>query len=212
MDDFVNLMDLAPTFLQAAGLEPPDCMTAHSLLDVLTSSQSGQVEPQRTFVVTGRERHVGRARAGNLPYPQRAIRTADFLYIRNFAPDRWPMGDPVGLDNPATKPPSFDELCNNTMVAYADMDASPTKAWMIYHRSEEQVRKLFQMGFGKFPAEELYDLRKDPYYLNNVVEDAYYQEVRRKLANQLMAVLREQNDPRVVEPDCRFERSPFTDS
>jgi N-sulfoglucosamine sulfohydrolase len=166
VNDFVNLMDLAPTFLQAAGLEPPDCMTAHSLLDVLTSSESGHVDPQRTFVVTGRERHVGHARPSNLPYPQRSIRTQDFLYIRNFAPDRWPMGDPMGLDDPDTEPPSYDELRNNTMVAYPDMDASPTKAWMIHHRAEERVRNLFQMGFGKFPAEELYDLRIDPYYMN----------------------------------------------
>ena len=211
VNDFINLMDLAPTFLQAAGLEPPDCMSARSLLDVLTSPQSGQVDHARTFVVTGRERHVGRARPGNLPYPQRAIRTQDFLYIRNFAADRWPMGDPVGLDDPTTKPPSFDDLCNNTMIAYPDMDASPTKAWMIHHRAEEQVCKLFQMGFGKFPAEELYDLRKDPYYLNNVVENPSYKEVRRQLADQLMVVLKEQEDPRVVESDCRFERSPFTD-
>ena len=211
VDDFVNLMDLAPTFLRAVGLEPPDCMSAGSLLDVLTSPKSGQVDSQRTFVVTGRERHVAAARDANLPYPQRAIRTKDFLYIHNFAPDRWPMGDPVGLDDPTTEPPSFEELCKNTMIAYADMDASPTKAWMIHHRSEEQVRKLFQMGFGKFPAEELYDLRIDPHHMNNVVEDPAYSETRRQLADQLMAVLEEQEDPRVVEPDCRFERHPFTD-
>ena len=211
VDDFVNLMDLAPTFLEAAGVKPHNDMTARSLLDVLTSPRSGQVDAERTFVVTGRERHVGGAREGNLPYPQRAIRTKDFLYIRNFAPDRWPMGDPAGLDDFNAKPPSFDDLCNDTMIAYPDMDASPTKAWMIYHRSEAQVRKLFEMGFGKFPAEELYDLRKDPHYLNNVVGDAAYEAVRQRLSDQLMAVLREQRDPRVVEPDCRFERSPFTD-
>jgi len=211
VNDFVNLMDLAPTFLQAAGIEPPNCMSANSLLDVLASPQSGQVDPQRTFVVTGRERHVGRARPGNLPYPQRAIRTQDFLYIRNFFPDRWPMGDPVGLDDPATEPPSFDDLCNNTLIVYPDMDAGPTKAWMIHHRSEEHVRKLFQMGFGKFPAEELYDLREDPHHMNNVVDDSSYKETRQKLADQLMAVLKEQEDPRIVEPDCRFEQSPYTD-
>ena len=211
VNDFVNLMDLAPTFLQVAGLEPPDCMTANSLLDVLASPESGQVDPQRTFVVTGRERHVGTARPGNLPYPQRSIRTQDFLYIRNFAPDRWPMGDPMGLNDPNTEPPSYDELCNNTRIAYPDMDASPTKAWMVHHRAEEQVRNLFQMGFGKFPAEELYDLRIDPYYINNVVDDPSYKGARQQLADQLMAVLKEQEDPRVVEPDCRFERSPFTD-
>ena len=110
LNDFVNLMDLAPTFMEAAGLEPHSDMTARSLLNVLTSSQDEQVDPERTFVVTGRERHVGTAREENLPYPQRAIRTKDFLYIRNFAPDRWPMGDPKGLDDPTTEPPPLRRI------------------------------------------------------------------------------------------------------
>ena len=92
VDDFVNLMDLAPTFLEAAGIEPPDVMTGRSLVGVLTSTQQGQVDATRDFVVVGRERHVAAARTGNLPYPQRAIRTEKFLYIRNFKPERWPMG------------------------------------------------------------------------------------------------------------------------
>jgi uncharacterized sulfatase len=209
VEDFVNLMDLAPTFLEAGGLEPPECMVAKSLMGVLTSPKEGLVDPKRTFAVMGRERHVHTARSGNLPYPQRSIRTKDFLYIRNFAPDRWPMGDPKGLDDPETEPPSYEDLCNSTFVAYPDMDASPTKAWMIHHRGEEQVAKLFEMGFGKFPAEELYDLRVDPHYMNNVVEDSAYADTRQELSDRLMNVLREQRDPRVVEGDCRFEKPPF---
>ena len=54
-------------------------MTAHSLLPLLLDSRSGQVEPSRDFVVTGRERHVAMAR---LPYPQRCLRTAEFIYVR----------------------------------------------------------------------------------------------------------------------------------
>lgn len=211
VDDFVNLMDLAPTFLEAAGVEKPAGMTANSLLDVLKSPDSGQVDDKRAFVVTGRERHVGKARPGNLPYPQRALRTRDFLYIRNFEPDRWPAGDPRGLDDPNAEPPSYDELCNDTFIAYPDIDAGPAKAWMIHHRGEEQVQKLFELGFGKFPAEELYDLREDPHYMNNVAQDPVYAETRQQLADQLMAVLHEQDDPRVTEEDCRFEKSPFTD-
>ncbi len=211
VEDFVNIMDLAPTFLRAAGVEPPECMAARSMLDVLESPQSGQVDKKRTFVVTGRERHVAAAREGGLPYPQRAIRTKDFLYIRNFAPDRWPMGDPKGLDDPDVEPPSYDELARNTFAAYADLDASPTKAWMIHHRGEEGVRELFEMGFGRFPAEELYDLRADPHYMNNVAERPEYADVRERLSLQLLAVLREQGDPRVAETPCRFERPPFTD-
>ena len=70
------------------------------------------------------------------------------------------MGDPRGMDDPTAEPPPYDQLCNDTFVVYPDMDAGPTKAWMIHHRGEEQVRRLFELGFGKFPAEELYDLRR----------------------------------------------------
>lgn len=119
--------------------------------------------------------------------------------------------DPRGLDDPNAEPPSYDELCNDTFIAYPDIDAGPAKAWMIHHRGEEQVQKLFELGFGKFPAEELYDLREDPHYMNNVAQDPVYAETRQQLADQLMAVLHEQDDPRVTEEDCRFEKSPFTD-
>lgn len=209
VEDFVNLMDLGPTFLEAAGVDIPDSMSARSLLPVLESDGSGQIEEDRTFVVTGRERHVTGARDGNLPYPQRAIRTRDFLYIHNFAPDRWPMGDPCGLDDPHTEAPSFKDLSRNTMVAYADLDASPTKAWMIHHRAEEDVQVAFQLGFGKRPEEELYDLRIDPHYMNDVAGDPAYSDTVAELSAKLMDVLRENEDPRLVESPCRFEHTPF---
>ena len=97
VDDLVNLMDLGPTFCEVGGISEP-AMTATSLLPLLTSSASGQIDPKRDYVVTGRERHIAHARKGLLPYPQRGLREHKFLYIVNFEPDRWPMGDPKGLD------------------------------------------------------------------------------------------------------------------
>lgn len=211
IDDFVNLMDLAPTFLHAAGEIPPDCMDGAGLMDVLQSSESGQIHPARDHVVTGRERHAAAAREGYLPYPQRAIRTKDYLYIINFAPDRWPMGDPRGLDDPTAETPSYEDLCRNTFVAYADLDASPTKAWMIHHRAEEPVAPLYEIGFGKRPGEELYDIRKDPDHMRNQAGDPEYKEILDDLKSRLMEVLNKYGDPRVTDSDCRFERSPFTD-
>ncbi len=112
-------------------------------------------------MVTGRERHVAAAREGFLPYPQRAIRTRDHLYIVNFEHDRWPMGDPGGLDDPTVPPPDYEDLVENTFCVYQDMDASPTKAWMVHHRADPDVHPVFDLAFGKRPAEELYDLRAD---------------------------------------------------
>ena len=209
IEDFVNLMDLAPTFLEAAQVPVPETMTARSLLPVLYSEKSGQVDSSRDFVVTGRERHVAQAREGFLPYPQRAIRTRDYLYIVNFAPDRWPVGDPQGLDDLRTEAPAYETIESETYIAYPDMDASPTKAWIIHHRAEEGVRDMFEIGFGKRPREELYDLRTDPDHMNNLAEDPEHAEVRERLSARLMKVLREQNDPRVVESPCRYESAPY---
>ena len=125
VDDFVNLMDLLPTFLEMAGAKLPEGMHGKSLVPLLESNKSGQVDPARSYVVTGCERHVGSARAGNLPYPH-AHRTKDYLYIRNFRPARYPMGDPYAVTD--TEEPTAQALTSNTRVAFPDMDASPTKA------------------------------------------------------------------------------------
>ncbi len=209
VDDFVSLMDLAPTFLEAAGLSAHPDMAGRSLLPVLESPDSGQIDEQRDHVITGRERHVDTARAGELPYPQRAIRTQDYLYILNFEPDRWPMGDPQGLDDLSQIPPSFSDLQWVTRPAYADFDASPTKAWMIHHRSERSVRPLFELAFGKRPYAELYDLRVDPHYMQNEAGSPQYADTQQELHQKLMAALTEASDPRVVERPCRFEEPPY---
>ncbi|MBA4187314.1 MAG: sulfatase [Planctomycetaceae bacterium] len=210
VDDIVNLMDLTPTFLDAGGVKAPAGLNSKSLWPVLTSKQAGQVDPERSWVVTGRERHVGDAREGNLPYPQRALRTKDFLYIRNFAPDRYPLGDPKGVT--ADKAPDANALENNTYAAFADMDASPTKAWLVAHRSDPQWKWHYDYAFAKRPAEELYDLRTDRDQVKNVAGDKEHEATRKKLAEQLTKILTDAGDPRLVEKDCRFERSPFTDA
>ena len=206
VDDFVNLMDLGPTFCEAGGVTPPSTMTARSLLDVLHSAESGQVDPARDFVVTGRERHIAYAREGMLPYPQRGIRTPEFLYIVNFEPDRWPVGDPTGLDNPDLDAAT---IATNTFAVFADMDASPTKAWLVTHRDDHDVEPLYSLAFGKRPREELYDLRVDPDHLTNVADDPAYADVRAELEGRLMAVLEAEDDPRLTESPCRFELEPY---
>lgn len=210
VDDLVNLMDLAPTFLDIGGVKPPAGMNGKSLWPVLTAKAAGQVDPARTWVVTGRERHVAGARAGNLPYPQRALRTKDFLYVRNFAPDRYPLGDPKAVT--ADRAPTADALTNNTFVAFADMDASPTKAWLVAHRHDTDWKWHYDYAFGKRPAEELYDLRADPEQIKNVAGDPTYEATRKQLAGRLSTILTDAGDPRLVEKDCRFERPPFTDA
>ncbi len=207
VDDLVSLTDLAPTFLELAGLPRPDSMTGRSLMNVLVSEKSGQVDPRRTQIFSGRERHVDSAREGSVPYPQRAIRTKDYLYILNFRPDRWPMGDPFELDGPT--PPSREVLTENTRVTFQDMDASPTKAWLIEHRNDPQYKRLYDLAFAKRPREELYILATDPHEVHNVAADPKNEKVRKELHDRLLNELRTTGDPRVIDDGSFFETPPM---
>lgn len=207
VDDFVCLPDLAPTFMEVGGVSPPSGLYGRTLLPILRSARSGQIDPARNWVITGRERHVGSARDGGLPYPMRALHTPDFVYIRNFAADRWPMGSPKGVT--ATSTPTFRELENNTGAAFADMDASPTKAWLITHREEPQWRWFYEFAFGRRPTEELYDVRRDPDQVNNLAADPAQTEVKSRLAAQLNRTLTAAGDPRVTVSPVPFELPPF---
>ncbi len=209
VDDFVNLMDLAPTFMEVGGVKIPTGVSGRSIVPQLTSTRSGAIDPTRDYVVTGRERHVGAARAGNLPYPMRAIHTKDFVYVRNFAPDRWPMGAPYAVTD--TGEPSATELERNTRTAFPDMDASPTKAWVIAHRGEKQFKPFYDRAFALRPEEELFDRRSDPDQVQNVAREASFLVEKGLMSRRLMKVLTETSDPRVTGDGLKFERTPFTD-
>jgi N-sulfoglucosamine sulfohydrolase len=195
--DFVSLQDLAPTFLEVANLTPPAAMTGRSLLNLLTSARSGRLDPARDHVLTGKERHAW-VRRGGLGYPCRAIRTTDYLYIRNFEPERWPAGDPE--DGGAPYYPNR---------SYGDIDDGPTKTYLIEHRDEPGVKPLFDRAVAKRPAEELYDLHKDPYELDNVAADPTYAKAREELAARLMAELKATGDPRALGTGDVFDAYPY---
>jgi len=207
VDDLVNLMDLAPTFLEMGGVDVPDVMTGTSLVPLLESRKNGQVDPARTWVITGRERHVARARDGQLPYPQRALRTTEYLYIINFKPDRWPMGNPYNLT--AENTPDTTTLENNTFATFGDLDGSPTKAWIIERRDQEEWKPYYEYAFNKRPGEELYLLAEDPDQVHNLAADPTYAEVKARLRQQLLDELRRLEDPRVLGDGSTFDKPPF---
>ncbi len=191
---FVSLTDLAPTFLHAAGVGVPQEVTGKDL----AAEFRGEVKP-RDHVVFGKERHVPAQEAPDMGgYPCRGIRTADFLYISNFRPDRWPNGTP-DFEN-ATIPG----------VWYGDTDNGPTKTFMVDQRdNNETTRRLYELAFGKRPAEELYDLRNDPDQMNNIAADPAYADKLAELSQQLTEILTETQDPRVLGHGDDFETHPY---
>lgn len=178
IDDFVNLTDLAPTFLEAAGVAVPEVMTGRSLLGILRSEKSGTVDPQRDAVFTARERHAW-CRIDGVGYPARMMRTRDHLYIRNYEPDRKPAGTHRIVTNEGP---------------YGDIDNSPTKRFMLEHRDE--YPELYQRAFGKRPKEELYDCRTDPFQMHNLASDPEHSGVLKNMSDALTAHLKATGDPR----------------
>ncbi|PYJ81632.1 MAG: hypothetical protein DME22_20680 [Verrucomicrobia bacterium] len=187
VEDFVSLTDLAPTFLEAAALKPLPEMTGRSLLPLLTSGKS---DPARDKVFFGRERHAN-VRASNVAYPIRAIRTSQFLYLRNFEPDRWPAGDP----------PLYGDVDEHLSI-----DGSPSKQAVVEHGDKPDVKRLFDFAFGKRPAEELYDLSRDPWQMNNVATESRYTETKAKLHAELDRYMIETKDPRASGKGAEFDR------
>ncbi len=206
VDDFVSVMDIGPTVLEVAGVDVPASMDGRSFKTQLTSAGSGWIDSQRDDVIVGRELHFHSAREGNLPFPMRALRTPDYLFIRNFKPQRWPMGDPRRLNG--DNQPSYEQLHKSTAVTMSDLDASLTKAWLITHRDEPEVRPLFDLTLNPRPSEELYDLRRDPGQLKNVADDDSYAATKAELSRRLMSVLKETSDPRLTDA---FDRPPYVE-
>ncbi len=198
-DDFVSLTDLAPTILDLAGVSISKSMTGRSLKAVLSSSESGRIDPKRAHVLTGKERHVpAQEDPDHGGTPMRAIRTHDFLYIYNFRPDRWPAGTPN--HEKAFFPGAW----------YGDVDNGPTKFYMVDHREEDAThRRLFDLAFARRPAEELFDLQKDPAQLENVADNPEYAETKKRLSEQLMIELESTMDPRVLGLGDLLEAYPY---
>lgn len=171
--DFVSLTDIAPTFLALAGIQAPQEMTGKSLELLITANRSGRIDKQRNAAYSGFQRHIGYARQDQRGYPSRAIHTDKFLYIRNFAPDRWPAGRPPEL---------------------ADIDdGSPSKNQLVLER--EEYEDFWQLAAGKRPAEELYAISRDPGQVQNLADDPEYRAVKEALSRQLDEELQRTGDP-----------------
>ncbi len=199
LDDFISTTDLAPTFLELAGVEIPEVMTGQSFARLLKSTEQGFVDREnRSYVLHGKERHVPGQEEHMGGYPVRAIRTHDYLYIRNFRTERWPSGTPNYME---------------AAIPYCwlgDCDNGPTKTYMVENREkDEQHQVLYNLAFGKRPAEELYDCRNDPEQLVNVADDPAYAKIKEKLSTQLMEQLVATGDPRASGGGDEFDEVPY---
>jgi N-sulfoglucosamine sulfohydrolase len=170
-------------------LRPPFEMTGRTLMPLL----AGGTQPGRDRVVVERERHA-QVRRGDLGYPARAMRNHDFLYVRNYHPDRWPAGDPDMYFS---------------VGPFGDIDGGPTKDLLLQRRDDRAIARYFSLAADKRPAEELYDLRKDPYQLENVAGKPEYAGAKTVMQVALLNWMRETNDPRAGVNNDPWDRYPY---
>ncbi len=189
--DFISFPDLGPTLMEITRIKPPAQMTGKSFVPQLMSDKSGRIDTTRDHTLLGKERHdIGRTDGElfSVGYPARAIRNDRFLYVRNFAPNRWPVGDPkLGLRN-----------CDN----------SPTKRFLTNLQPGTSEYAWYEMSFGKRPSEELYDIVSDPDCVKNLAGDSSYAETKSALWSQLQKELKLQGDPRLLGKGEIFDDYP----
>jgi len=191
IDSFIDFSDIAPTLLEAAGVQVPKEMTGKSLWPLLEGKVEGR---DRLFM--GRERHAN-VRYDNAGYPGRAIRTKKYLYIRNYFPDRWPAGDPQTW---------------HAVGPYGDIDNSIIKSYIMLNK-KNSTKKYFQICFEKRPAEELYDLSKDPDQVRNIAEDKNYKSVIEEMRGALKEEMKAVGDPRLKNPyTLKFDKEVYLGS
>ena len=84
---------------------------------------------------------------------------------------------------------------------YHDIDACPSLTFLIEKRDDPMVAPFLNLAVDRRPAEELFDIRKDPGCLKNLATDQDFSEVRTKLRDRLRQYLLKTGDPRVAADD-----------
>ena len=83
----------------------------------------------------------------------RAVRTATTSTSGTSAPDRWPAGDPQSGRRSARS---------------ATSTAVRRRTFLLDRRDDPEIAPYFRLATDKRPAEELYDLGKDPQQMRNL--------------------------------------------
>jgi len=188
---YVSFIDLAPTFLEAAGVAWTKTALApspgRSLFD--TFANAPEAATVRDHVLIGRERNdLGRPLDAG--YPVRGIIKEGHLLLENAEPSRWPCGNPE--------------------TGYLDTDASPTKSLILSRRRERGTDPFWSLCFGMRPSLELYDLREDPDCVRPLRGEAA-SALSDRLRAEMWAKLRSLGDPRALGQGAAFDAYPTSD-
>ncbi len=207
VEDPVSFADIAPTILELTGTSTNGMLpiSGKSVLATLKSDKQGNVDPDKKYIFAGRERHSS-SRYLNWGYPQRMIRSRDFLLTWNMKPERWPAGAPQRIVKGTTDQlwPMFGIDENGTHHsdwAFTDIDAAPTKSYIIEKMNDPEVKPFFDLAHAKRPEFEMFNIKEDPFCLNNLIGNEVFAEIEKEMKDVLLEELKKSGDPRIVGPD-----------
>lgn len=167
--NFVSLLNIAPTILDLAGVPVASTMLGSSLKPYLLPQRVPLPACDSVFLEFNRHGFNTTNKIAISP-PTRAYRNTQFLYIKNYQ----------------KKATSF----------LADCDNSPTKKFLIQHRKDKIFNDWIHLLYPVTkPAEELYEVQKDPFQLNNIADDSLYQDVLSDLRQRLHQWQKNTQDP-----------------
>ncbi|MEM8968165.1 MAG: sulfatase [Bacteroidota bacterium] len=178
IEEYISFIDIAPTLMEIAQVPPEESGMQAMQGRSLSYFFANQLSDSTTwdYVLLGKERHdIGRP--NDWGYPVRGIVKNDYLYIRNYEPDRWPAGNPE--------------------TGYLNTDGSPTKTLILDHRQTSNMEQYWKMNFGKRPIEEFYNISDDPDCVRNLAYDPEVAPIMESMKTQMLAELKAQGDPRM---------------
>ncbi len=160
----VQYVDVVPTLVHAAGGKPIDGLDGRSFLPVLL----GKTDKHSDYVYGA---HTTRGIiAGSACYPVRSVRSETHKYIRNL---------------------NHKIAFRNTLIV--SDGAKYWRSWVAAAKTDQKIAKLVNM-YQHRPAEELYDIVKDPFELNNLAADPACAKVKAALSAKLDEWMKQQGD------------------
>jgi N-sulfoglucosamine sulfohydrolase len=166
----ISHVDIMPTILEFLDIPVPETVQGKSLLPVL--SGKAQKVKNRNYIFAEHNSHGPDPREH---YPSRVIFDGEFYFISNLMPNKNYL-----------LPADLREYKGWSNRSYeATVNAKRT------HPKQYKILRLLESGR---PAEELYDMKNDPYQLNNLADDEKYKIKKEALRNALVNWRKETGD------------------
>ena len=163
--DLVSGIDISATVLKIAGIEPPRHMEGEVFLEPETRDIWNPVK-NHEYIIAARDR------CDETIDRIRCVRTKRYKYIRNFMPER-----------PYTQTNAYKERSYPMLNLMKELHAQGKLT---------DVQALFMAS--RKPDEELYDIRNDPYEINNLAASPKQQQTLEKMRTILDKWIKDTGD------------------